>query len=95
MKQEHALILMENLMEKEKNVHVEEIRIIKQNLEDYAGEKERETQMYQAKIEKMVGKLNVYKQKNHKLSEKIKEQGETIKSFMDNRLKLQAEVVKL
>jgi hypothetical protein len=29
MKQEQALILMENLMEKEKNVHVEEIRIIK------------------------------------------------------------------
>lgn len=39
MKQEQAMVLMEELMEKEKNVHVEEIRIIKQNLEDYAREK--------------------------------------------------------
>lgn len=82
-------------MEKEKNVHVQEIKIIKQNLEDYAREKERETRFYEEKIDKLTEKLNTYKQKNQKLSEKTKEQGSTIKSFMENRLKLEAEILKL
>lgn len=82
-------------MEKEKNVHVQEIKIIKQNLDDYAREKERETRFYEEKIDKLTEKLNTYKQKNQKLSEKTKEQGSTIKSFMENRLKLEAEILKL
>ena len=95
MKQEQALALMEQLMEKEKNVHVQEIRIIQQNLEDYAREKKREAHAFQEKMEKLTGKLNSYKQKNQKLNEKIKEQGDTIKSFMESRLKLEGEILKL
>lgn len=64
-------------------------------MDDYAREKERETRFYEEKIDKLTEKLNTYKQKNQKLSEKTKEQGNTIKSFMENRLKLEAEILKL
>jgi len=46
-------------------------------------------------MEKLTGKLNSYKQKNQKLNEKIKEQGDTIKSFMESRLRLEGEILKL
>lgn len=64
-------------------------------MEDYAREKKREAHAYEEKIEKLTGKLNSYKQKNQKLNEKIKEQGDTIKSFMESRLKLEGEILKL
>ena len=64
-------------------------------MEDYAREKKREAHAYEEKIEKLAGKLNSYKQKNQKLNEKIKEQGDTIKSFMESRLKLEGEILKL
>ncbi len=64
-------------------------------MEDYAREKKREVHSYEEKIEKLTGKLNSYKQKNQKLNEKIKEQGDTIKSFMESRLKLEGEILKL
>ncbi len=64
-------------------------------MEDYAREKKREVHAYEEKIEKLTGKLNSYKQKNQKLNEKIKEQGDTIKSFMESRLKLEGEILKL
>ena len=64
-------------------------------MEDYAREKKREVHAYEEKIEKLAGKLNSYKQKNQKLNEKIKEQGDTIKSFMESRLKLEGEILKL
>ena len=64
-------------------------------MEDYAREKKREAHAYEEKIEKLTRRLNSYKQKNQKLSEKIKEQGDTIKSFMESRLKLEGEILKL
>lgn len=82
-------------MEKEKNVHLQEIKIIKQNLQDYAREKEREIQYCKERIDKQTEKLNSYKQRNQKLSEKIKEQDNSIKSLMENRLKLEADILRL
>jgi predicted RNase H-like nuclease (RuvC/YqgF family) len=88
-RQEEAIALLEELVEKEKEAHSQEMRALNASIELFAREKDAQCRKYEETILKLGKKVDHYKVKNCQLNEKVKENADTIKALMEKKLKLE------
>lgn len=85
---------MKEQSEIEKANHLAEIRQINESIEAYAQEKNRENEEVRLKNDALNKKILHYKQKCCKLNEKIKESGDLVKTLMEKKISLEADLLR-
>jgi hypothetical protein len=83
-----------SLLDSERSAHLSDLRALEETFQQIAAEKDAQLAACEDTRVAIVKKLEQYKQRNVKLSEKVKQQADTIKALTARQLSLECDVLR-